>query len=262
MSTILQVVQMTRTRLGPPQLGRRRSSKSTMRVLASLPVWLKKRPRKNWVRVSSCFKYYYIIFSYTHAMLQNARRKLGVLLSMGFSVATSKLGPRAIGPSTSLSALPHVAKSKLVGFGDIKTLKTVLPPQTWKHMQSNALELTQSTQLSIKQHLEPRMAQSSHLLHELAKPQYHIAIVHIQQMKQGSCFILLISKICFQLFTTEPILSGGVPRVTDQWTLSGTGNFFSWWRQVAPVHLFQPLRLWREILKLRSWSVASELIKF
>lgn len=71
------------------------------------------------------------IFSVTHAIvLQNERRKPGALLSMGFSMVMLRLASRAVGPSISSSALPYTAESRVVEFGDIRTHKIMLPPQT------------------------------------------------------------------------------------------------------------------------------------
>ena len=56
-------------------------------------------------------------------------------------------------------------------------------------MQLGALETTQSMLPSIKLHLAPGMAQFSHVSPDSVKPQYQLAIMHIQWMKQGLLFV-------------------------------------------------------------------------
>ena len=116
-------------------------------------------------------------------------KKLGTLLSMAFSRAMSRSAPKAVEHSTFSSVQPFIAKSRVGVFGITRIHKIMLPPQTWRPMQSGASETTQSMLPSIKLHLVPGMAQFLHVSPNSVKPQYQLAIVHIQWMKQGSLFV-------------------------------------------------------------------------
>ena len=100
---------------------------------------------------------------------------------------------RAVKHFISSSVLPFAAKSRVGGFGVIRTHKIVLRLQTLKPTQSSALALTQSMLHSKKLFLVPKTGPSLHLLPDSVKLQYRLAIVHIQLMKQGSSFVLLIT---------------------------------------------------------------------